>query len=157
MRSQKTRITHSRSLLIPISPPSARTGSTSCSHEIRRAIKNNGRVHRKGPPRLREAVDPYNILVFSNHPQHYALDERHESGNRWATFISRKTRVPVHHEKALFDLWNAVNVYGNVPSKCPPPRESTITDQDVTPEEMRSKSGPRAVLINDRLGIEPRP
>ena len=26
------------------------------------------------------------------------------------------------------DLWNAVNVYGNVPSKFPPPRESTITD-----------------------------
>jgi hypothetical protein len=102
-------------------------------------------------------VDPYNILVFSNHPQHYALDERHASGNRWATFISRKARVPVHHEKALFDLWNAVNVYGNVPSKCPPPRESTITDQDMTPEEMRSKSGPRAALINDRIGIEPRP
>ena len=85
-------------------------------------------------------VDPYNILVFSNHPQHYALDERRAPGNRWAAFISRKARVPVHHEKALFDLWNAVNVYGNVPSKFPPPRESTITDQDVAPEEMRSKS-----------------
>ncbi|MDX2151012.1 MAG: hypothetical protein SFV54_09770 [Bryobacteraceae bacterium] len=53
--------------------------------------------------------DFYNIFVFSNHPQHSALDERHAPGNRWAAFISRKPRVPVHHEKALFDLWKAVN------------------------------------------------
>ena len=52
----------------------------------------------------------------------------------------RLARVPVHHERALFDLWNAVNVYGNVPSKFPPPRESTIADQDFTPKEMRLNS-----------------
>src|ERR1017187_7767673 len=39
MRSQKTRITRSRSLLIPISPPSERTGSTSCSHENTRGLQ----------------------------------------------------------------------------------------------------------------------
>jgi hypothetical protein len=85
-------------------------------------------------------VDPYNILVFSNHPRHYAEDDGNAPDNRWAAFISRTARVPVYHEKALLDLWNAVNVYGNVPSKFPPPRESTITDKDVPPETIRSAS-----------------
>ena len=83
-------------------------------------------------------LDPYNLLVFSNHPQHYSQDDSEAPANRWAGFISGKPRVPVYKQKALVDLMNAVNVYGNVPSKFPPLRQSSITDKDVPPQEMPS-------------------
>jgi hypothetical protein len=67
-------------------------------------------------------VDPYNILVFSNHPQHYPDDDRIAPGSHWSGFISQKTRVPVYHQQALFDLVKAVNLYGNVPTHFPPDR-----------------------------------
>jgi hypothetical protein len=67
-------------------------------------------------------VDPHNILVFSNHPQHYPEDDRIAPGNHWAGFISKRSRVPVHHEQTLFDLLKAVNLYGNVPTHFPPER-----------------------------------
>jgi hypothetical protein len=67
-------------------------------------------------------VDPYNLLVFSNHPQHYSDDNQIAPGSRWAGFISQKTRVPVFHQQALLDLFTAVNLYGNVPTHFPPDR-----------------------------------
>ena len=50
-------------------------------------------------------VDPYNLLVFSNHPQHYSDGDEVAPGNRWAGIISQKARVPVHHLRALQDLF----------------------------------------------------
>lgn len=41
------------------------------------------------------AVDPYNILVFSNHPQHYSEGDRTAPGSQSAVWISQKARVPV--------------------------------------------------------------
>jgi hypothetical protein len=65
-------------------------------------------------------IDPYNVLVFSNHPQHYSSDDSIAPGNRWAGFIStKKARVPVVHERALFDLIRSVNLYSNVPNHFP--------------------------------------
>jgi hypothetical protein len=70
-------------------------------------------------------VDPYNILVLSNHPQHYSEDDRIAPGNHWAGSISQKARVPVYHQKALLDLLKAVNLYGNVPTHFPPDRNQS--------------------------------
>jgi hypothetical protein len=67
-------------------------------------------------------VDPYNLLVFSNHPQHYSDDDRIAPGSSWAGFISQKARVPVYNNSALMDLFKAVNLYGNVPTLFPPDR-----------------------------------
>lgn len=67
-------------------------------------------------------IDPYNFLVFSNHPQHYSEDDQIAPANRWAGFISQHTRVPVFHQQALIDLFTAVNMYGNVPTLFPPNR-----------------------------------
>jgi hypothetical protein len=64
-------------------------------------------------------VDPYNLLVFSNHPQHYSEDDQIAPGSRWAGVIAQRSRVPVLHQKALFDLFTAVNLYGNVPTHFP--------------------------------------
>ncbi len=64
-------------------------------------------------------VDPYNLLIFSNHPQHYSEGDDIAPGNRWAGIISPKARVPVHHLSALQDLFAAANLYGNVPTRFP--------------------------------------
>ena len=68
-------------------------------------------------------VDPYNFLAFSNHPQHYSDDDNIAPGNHWAAIVSQKARVPVYQQQALFDLINAVNLYGNVPTHFPPVRD----------------------------------
>ncbi len=65
-------------------------------------------------------VDPYNLLVFSNHPQHYFEDDRIAPGNRFSAFLCNKPRVPVVHQQALSDLVAAANLYGNVPTHFPP-------------------------------------
>lgn len=67
-------------------------------------------------------VDPYNLIVFSNHPQHYSGDDQVAPGNNWAGFICQEARVPVFHRQALIDLLTAVNMYGNVPTHFPPNR-----------------------------------
>jgi hypothetical protein len=68
-------------------------------------------------------IDPYNLLVFSNHPQHYSEGDEIAPGNRWAGIISQKARVPVYHLNALQDLFTAVNLYGNVPTHFPEQRQ----------------------------------
>lgn len=67
-------------------------------------------------------VDPYNLLVFSNHPQHYPDNDGAAPGSNWAGIISQRARVPVYHNQALSDLFTAVNLYGNVPTLFPPDR-----------------------------------
>jgi hypothetical protein len=69
-------------------------------------------------------VDPYNLLIFSNHPQYYSEDGRIAAPNRMAAFLSpKKTRVPVFHQQALHDLLTATNLYGNVPNTFPAARQ----------------------------------
>ncbi len=68
-------------------------------------------------------TDPYNLLAFSNHPQHYSDDDSVAPGNHWAAIISQQARVRVYKEQALMDLLKAINLYGNVPTHFPPPRE----------------------------------
>lgn len=69
-------------------------------------------------------VDPYNILVFSNHPQHYSRPGQIAPPSRVAASISQTPRVQVFHRQALIDLLNAANLYGNVPSHFPPDRNA---------------------------------
>jgi hypothetical protein len=69
-------------------------------------------------------VDPYNLLVFSNHPQHYSGDDTTAPGSQVVGIISRNARVPVYREQALMDLLTAANLYGNVPTAFPPHRNA---------------------------------
>ncbi len=64
-------------------------------------------------------IDPYNVLVFSNHPQHYSEDDSIAPGNHWVAIISQQARVPVYQLDALQDLCTAVSLYGNVPTHFP--------------------------------------
>jgi hypothetical protein len=65
------------------------------------------------------SLDPYNLLVFTNHPQHYSEDDAPPPGNHWAGFISDKPRVPVFQVAALHDLLKALELYGNIPTDFP--------------------------------------
>jgi uncharacterized protein YchJ len=66
-----------------------------------------------------DGVDPYNLLVFTNHPQHYAEGESAARQDRWAAIISPNPRVQVFHESALKDLMKALDLYGNIPTDFP--------------------------------------
>jgi hypothetical protein len=67
-------------------------------------------------------VDPYNILVLSNHPQRYSEDDLRVPGNQLAVVVSQKPRVPIYNEQAMMDLLKAASLYGNVPTLFPPDR-----------------------------------
>jgi hypothetical protein len=64
-------------------------------------------------------VDPYNLLIFSNHPPHYSGTYELAQPGRWMGIVSQRPRVRVLHDRALFDLLNAANLYGNVPTHFP--------------------------------------
>jgi hypothetical protein len=69
--------------------------------------------------RSTDGVDPYNLLVFTNHPQHYAEGDGAARQDRWAAIISPNPRVQVFHESALKDLIHALDLYGNIPTDFP--------------------------------------
>ena len=76
--------------------------------------------------------DPYNLLVFSNHPQHYGEDDRTAPGSQVFGLISTNPRVPVHHPQALLDLIHAANLYGNTAPR--------LTDNNCTQAAWRNCS-----------------
>jgi uncharacterized protein YchJ len=71
-------------------------------------------------------VDPYNVIVFSNHPQHYSADEGRAPGNQSTVVVSQQSRVRVYHEAAMHDMAKAVSLYGNVPTLFPPPNRNQM-------------------------------
>jgi hypothetical protein len=91
---------------------------TPAVHRSNASVPSHGRAAGSHPQR-QPGVDPYNFLAFSNHPQHYSDDDTVAPGNHWAAIVSQKARVPIHHQQALMDLVNAVNLYGNVPTHFP--------------------------------------
>ena len=69
-------------------------------------------------------LDPYNLLVFSNHPQHYHRPGPPPPSSRMAAILSQKPRVEAYKKEALVDLLKAANLYGIVPSHFPPDRNA---------------------------------
>jgi hypothetical protein len=63
-------------------------------------------------------VDRYAMLVFTNHPHHYAEPEELGPQKHLLSFVPR-TPAGVTHMQALWDLHNAVNLYGNIPKDFP--------------------------------------
>ena len=69
--------------------------------------------------RSRDGVDPYNLLIFTNHPQHYSVGEAAAPKDHWAALISNNPRVRVFKENALANLLKALDLYGNIPTDFP--------------------------------------
>ena len=66
-----------------------------------------------------EGVDPYNLLVFTNHPQHYSVGDIAAPKDHWAALVSNNPRVKVFKQSALTDLLKALDLYGNIPTDFP--------------------------------------
>ena len=64
-------------------------------------------------------VDRYAMLVFTNHPHHYAQAHELDPQDRKLAVIPNAPAGVVHLQ-ALHDLHHAVDLYGNIPKDFPP-------------------------------------
>ncbi|MCL4783507.1 MAG: SEC-C domain-containing protein [Bryobacterales bacterium] len=64
-------------------------------------------------------IAPYNLLVFSNHPHHYAKDDSPAPANQAVCIVSHSPRVPVYRSEVLIDLVRSVDLYNNIPNEFP--------------------------------------
>jgi hypothetical protein len=76
-------------------------------------------VYEEGGPSPQNP-DPYNLLVFSNHPDHYGKGgEPYPSGDTvWV--LSRYPRVQAQHPQVLLTLGEAAHKYHAIPNEFPP-------------------------------------
>jgi hypothetical protein len=65
-------------------------------------------------------VDRYAMLVFTNHPHHYAEPDELDPQKHTLSVQSLAPAKPLVHTSALDDLRGAVALYGNVPDEFPP-------------------------------------
>jgi hypothetical protein len=65
-------------------------------------------------------VDRYAMLVFTNHPHHYALPDELDPQRHTLSVMPLAMATPVIHTSALDELRHAVELYGNVPDEFPP-------------------------------------
>jgi hypothetical protein len=69
-------------------------------------------------------VDPYALLVFTNHPYHYAAPDELDL-QRQLFAVHRPGAV--NHPVAIMKLEQAANLYGNVPNEFPKEESRNIT------------------------------
>jgi hypothetical protein len=60
--------------------------------------------------------DPYNMIVFTNHPHHYAARDERDPHKHVYSVISTDTVV---NEEAVRSLHQAALLYGNIPNEFP--------------------------------------
>lgn len=59
---------------------------------------------------------PYNLLMFTNYPEHYGAEGGGKPGSDRVSVMSRSPRVPVEHPQALKALHDAALQYGRIPN-----------------------------------------
>ena len=60
--------------------------------------------------------DPFNLIVFSNQPDHYRMDDEPASGGQILAFFGRNPRVPVLHPEAITAIYEAADKFGTIPN-----------------------------------------
>jgi hypothetical protein len=63
--------------------------------------------------------NPINLLVMTNHPQHYTKDNEIAKSPHLLSILSNLSVKPVHTPSALTALHQAANLYGNIPQELP--------------------------------------
>jgi hypothetical protein len=63
--------------------------------------------------------DPFNLILFSNHPHHYGADDEIDPRKHLLSIFSQIPRTPVPFAAALWKIHNAANLYGNIPNAFP--------------------------------------
>lgn len=63
--------------------------------------------------------DRFNLLIFTNHPQHYAHEDEPAPGNNILTSFSLKPYILPKHPDSIFAIYDAAMKYGNIPNEFP--------------------------------------
>jgi SEC-C motif len=64
-------------------------------------------------------VDPYALLVFTNHPHHYAATNELDPRKHLLSVQSFQPPAGVAHQGAVLKLHQAAELYGNIPNEFP--------------------------------------
>jgi len=64
-------------------------------------------------------IDPYNIIVFTNHPHSLPAEEACAPRGLALSCISAIPKIPIEHVNALLELHEAARMYYNVPNDLP--------------------------------------
>ena len=60
--------------------------------------------------------DPWNLLVFSNFPDHYVNDEQPAPAGYVSALIGRNPKVPAVHQEAILTIFDAALKFGHLPN-----------------------------------------
>jgi hypothetical protein len=63
--------------------------------------------------------DPYNLIVFTNHPHHFGTDDEIDPRKHLVSLFSEVPRTPTQFPAALWEIHNAASLYGNIPNDFP--------------------------------------
>jgi hypothetical protein len=64
-----------------------------------------------------DGKDPINLLVITNHPQHYTKDDEIAQRAHLLTVMSIVPEKPALRSDAMSQLHQAANLYGNIPQE----------------------------------------
>lgn len=64
-------------------------------------------------------IDPFNFVVFSNYPHHYAKEDEADPRKHITSFLSQIPKKPVSHPSAILSIHTGASKYGNIPNEFP--------------------------------------
>lgn len=62
------------------------------------------------------AQDPFNLVVFSNQPDHYRADDTRAAGGQIVSMVGRNPHIPASHPEAIAAIHEAANKFGVLPN-----------------------------------------
>lgn len=68
-------------------------------------------------------LDPYNLIVLTNHPHHYGKEEEMDPKKHNMSFLSQVPATQVTDASAVLNLHRAAELYGNIPNELPGERK----------------------------------
>ena len=68
-------------------------------------------------------LDPYNLIVLTNHPHHYGKEEEMDPKKHIMSFLSQVPATQVTDASAVLSLYSAAELYGNIPKELPGERK----------------------------------
>lgn len=89
-------------------PSSGHVFQSSWFEEVGDSVARIGDAHVGG--------DPFNLIVFSNQPDHYLQDNVPSPGGTILSVIGHNPRIPVTHPEAIAAIHAAANKFGVIPN-----------------------------------------